>query len=59
MMRRVRGIEPRTLEGDEIGEKQRARVGGKSEREDDDDLLPSSIYSNFYRLRIIHLMLAC
>jgi len=43
----VRGIEPRTREGDENGEEQRAWFGGKRWREDDDELHPSSIYLKF------------
>jgi len=62
MMRRVRGIESRTLEGDEIGEKQRARVGGKNEWEDDEE--PLSEQYLFQLLLptnppVLHLMPAC
>ena len=58
-MRRVRGIESRTLEGDEIGEEQRARVGEKMNGRMTMNRCLSSIYSNSYRLRILQFSTSC
>ena len=61
-MRRVRGIESRTLEGAEIGEEQRARVGEKNEWEDDDEPLSEQYLFQLLSLPnspVLHLMPAC
>jgi len=56
----VRGIEPRTREGDEISEKQRAWFGEEKDggRKSDWMSLESS-YSNSRRLWVLHVALAC
>ena len=62
MMWRVRGIESRALEGDEISEEQRAWVGGENEQVEDDELLSEQ---HLFQLLsppnspVLHLMPAC
>ena len=58
-MWRVRGIESRALEGDEIDEEQRARVGEKMNGRMTMNRCLSSIYSNSYRLRILQFSTSC
>ena len=59
MILRMRGIELGASEDDGFWQEQGGSVRGAELPVDDDETLLMQSYSNSYRLRIIHLMLAC